>query len=120
MLAQWQKFADEAKQNPEVRGAAPFVAAQAMLVRGQALRGVQLRGIDPATEGAVSDIPKQMVEGKLGDLKPGGFGVVLGSELADGLGVKVGDTVLMLAPQGSISPAGFAPRMRQFTVTGIF
>lgn len=120
VLAQWQQFAEAAERNPEVRGAAPFVAAQAMLVRGQALRGVQLRGIDPATEGAVSDIPKQMVEGKLSDLKPGSFGVVLGNELADGLGVKVGDTVLMLAPQGSISPAGFAPRMRQFTVTGIF
>ncbi|WZB76304.1 lipoprotein-releasing ABC transporter permease subunit [Achromobacter insuavis] len=65
-------------------------------------------------------LPRQMVAGKLTDLKPGGFGVVLGNELADGMGVKVGDTLLMLAPQGSISPAGFAPRMRQFTVVGVF
>ncbi|MCH1999386.1 ABC transporter permease, partial [Achromobacter xylosoxidans] len=109
-----------AKRNPEVKAGAPFVAAQGMLVRGQALRGVQVRGIDPATEGNVSDLPRQMVAGKLADLKPGGFGVVLGNELADGMGVKVGDTLLMLAPQGSISPAGFAPRMRQFTVVGVF
>ena len=87
-----------------------------MLVRGQA-RGVQVRGIDPATEGGVSDLPRQMVTGKLSDLKPGGFGVVLGNELADGMGVKVGDTLMM---KGSISPAGFAPRMRQFTVVGVF
>lgn len=120
VLEQWQQFADAAKRNPEVKAGAPFVAAQGMLVRGQALRGVQVRGIDPATEGNVSDLPRQMVAGKLTDLKPGGFGVVLGNELADGMGVKVGDTLLMLAPQGSISPAGFAPRMRQFTVVGVF
>ncbi|EFV86728.1 lipoprotein releasing system [Achromobacter xylosoxidans C54] len=120
VLEQWQQFADAAKRNPEVKAGAPFVAAQGMVVRGQALRGVQVRGIDPATEGNVSDLPRQMVAGKLADLKPGGFGVVLGNELADGMGVKVGDTLLMLAPQGSISPAGFAPRMRQFTVVGVF
>jgi lipoprotein-releasing system permease protein len=119
-LAQWRELADAARRDAEVRGAAPFVAAQAMLARGRALRGVQVRGIDPASEGAVSDIPKQIVDGKLADLKPGGFGVVLGKELAGGLGLRVGDTALMLAPQGSVSPAGFAPRMRQFTVVGIF
>ena len=120
MLDQWRQYADAAKKNPAVKAGAPFVAAQGMLVRGQALRGVQVRGIDPATEGGVSDLPRQMVTGKLSDLKPGGFGVVLGNELADGMGVKVGDTLMMMAPQGSISPAGFAPRMRQFTVVGVF
>ncbi|WP_240434150.1 lipoprotein-releasing ABC transporter permease subunit [Achromobacter sp. B7] len=120
VLERWQQFATAAEQNPQVKAGAPFVAAQGMLVRGQALRGVQVRGIDPATEGNVSDLPRQMVSGKLTDLKAGGFGVVLGNELADGLGVKVGDTLLMMAPQGSISPAGFAPRMRQFTVVGVF
>ncbi len=120
VLEQWQQFADAAKRNPEVKAGAAFVAAQVLLVRGRALRGGQVRGIDPATEGNVSDLPRQMVAGKLTDLKPGGFGVVLGNELADGMGVKVGDTLLMLAPQGSISPAGFAPRMRQFTVVGVF
>lgn len=120
VLGRWKDFADSARRNPEVVAAAPFVAAQGMLVRGQSLQGVQVRGIDPATEGNVSDIPGQMTDGVLTDLKPGGFGVVLGRDLASTLGVARGDTVMMLAPQGSISPAGFAPRMRQFTVVGIF
>ncbi|OZI19295.1 lipoprotein-releasing system transmembrane subunit LolC [Bordetella genomosp. 9] len=120
ILNQWQALAKAAEANKEVRAAAPFVAAQGMLVRGQALRGVQVRGIDPQTEGHVSDIPRQMVAGKLDDLKPGSFGVVLGRDLASDLGLQVGDTVLLLAPQASISPAGFAPRMRQFTVVGVF
>ena len=104
-LPHWQQYADMAKKNPEVRGVAPFVSAQAMVVRGQTLRGVQVQGIDPALEGNVSQIPRQMVAGKLDDLKPGSFGVVLGGDLAAALGVKLGDTVLMLAPQGSVSPA---------------
>ena len=120
VLAQWRKLADDARKNPAVIGEAPFVAAQGMLVRGQALRGVQVRGIDPATEGAVSDLPRQMSSGKLAALEPGSYGVVLGDQLANGLGLRVGSTVLMLAPQGSISPAGFTPRMRQFTVVGVF
>ena len=120
VLDQWQSIYDAARENPEVQGGAPFVGAQGMLVRGQALRGVQVRGIDPATEGSVSDLPKQMVEGSLTALQPGSFGLVLGRDLADQMGVKVNDTVLMMAPQGSISPAGFAPRMRQFTVVGLF
>ncbi|VFR25754.1 Lipoprotein releasing system transmembrane protein LolC [plant metagenome] len=120
ILDQWQTLADYGRQNPEVRGAAPFVAAQAMIVRGQALRGVQVRGIDPAEEDGVSDVGRQMVQGKLEALTPGGFGIVIGEELAEGLGVKPGDTLMMLAPQGSVSPAGFSPRMRQFTITGVF
>ncbi|CAM3474215.1 lipoprotein-releasing ABC transporter permease subunit [Bordetella flabilis] len=120
ILSQWQELAKAAERNKEVQAAAPFVAAQGMLVRGEALRGVQVRGIDPRMEGRVSDIPKQMVAGKLDDLKAGSFGVVLGRDLASDMGLSVGDTALMLAPQASISPAGFAPRMRQFTVVGIF
>ncbi|WP_232462555.1 lipoprotein-releasing ABC transporter permease subunit [Bordetella genomosp. 9] len=120
ILTQWQALAQAAERNKEVRAAAPFVAAQGMIVRGEALRGVQVRGIDPQVEGKVSDIPKQMVAGNLDDLKPGSFGIVLGRDLASDMGLSVGDTVLLLAPQASISPAGFAPRMRQFTVAGIF
>jgi lipoprotein-releasing system permease protein len=120
VLDRWQDIATIARSNPEVMAAAPFVAAQGMLVRGQALRGVQVRGIDPVTEAHVSDIAGQMTSGKLTDLKPGSFGVVLGRDLASDMGVAVGDNVLMLAPQGSVSPAGFAPRMRQFTVVGTF
>lgn len=120
VLEQWRSIYDTARKHDGITGGAPFVAAQGMLVRGQALRGVQIRGIDPATEGHVSDLPRQMVAGSLDALKPGSFGLVLGRDLADGMGVQVGDTLLMMAPQGSISPAGFAPRMRQFTVVGLF
>ncbi|MVW71125.1 lipoprotein-releasing ABC transporter permease subunit [Bordetella sp. 15P40C-2] len=120
VLEQWQQFADVAERNPEVAGAAPFVGAQGMVVRGQTLRGAQIRGIDPEREGEVSDLPQQMVSGKLSDLKPGGFGAVLGSDLANMMGVREGDTLMLMAPQGSINPAGFTPRMRQFTVVGIF
>jgi len=120
VLAQWQNMAARARANPQVQGAAPFVAAQAMLARGDRLSGVQVRGIDPVYESDVSDVAGQMVTGDLRDLHAGRFGMVLGTQLAHALGLRVGDTVLLLAPQGSISPAGFTPRMRQFTVTGIF
>ena len=120
VLDQWPDLAQQARMSPAVLGAAPFVAAQAMLMRGQDLRGVQIRGIDPEAEKAVSDAGRQIVSGKLTNLKPGAFGIVLGQELADLLQVRIGQTVMMLAPAANISPAGFTPRMRQFTVVGTF
>ncbi len=120
VLSQWEEVGAMAKENRAVTGVAPFVAAQAMIVRGEALSGVQVRGIDPALEPAVSDVSGQMISGSVDALTPGSFSIVLGNQLASTLGVGAGDTVLVLAPQGSISPAGFTPRMRQFTVSGIF
>lgn len=120
VLEHWEELAANARQHPDVIAAAPFVGAQAMLVRGQSLSGVQLRGIDPQKETAVSDIAAQMTDADLSVLEPGSFAIVLGSHLADSLGVRTGDTLLLLAPQGSVSPAGFTPRMRQFTVKGVF
>lgn len=120
VLEQWKGLAARAEQNPEVVGAAPFVAAQAMLARGQALMGVQIRGIDPAIEPKVSDLAGQMSEGSLASLVPGSFHIIVGSQLAASMGLNIGDALLVLAPQGTISPAGFAPRMRRFTVSGVF
>lgn len=120
VLDEWSDLAKQARQSPQVIGAAPFVAAQAMLMRGQELRGIQVRGIDPVAEKEVSEAGSQMVRGKMSDLKPGAFGIVLGQELADILQVRIGQTVMMLAPAASISPAGFTPRMRQFTLLGTF
>jgi len=120
VLDNWEELAAQARQHPRVMEAAPFVAAQAMLVRGQSLSGVQLRGIDPQRETAVSDVAAQMTDADLSVLEPGSFSIVLGGNLAESLGVGTGDTLLVLAPQGSVSPAGFTPRMRQFTVRGIF
>lgn len=120
VLDEWEGLAAQAAKDPEVRGAAPFVAAQGMLARGQALTGVQIRGIDPVIEPKVSDLAEQMSQGALTSLTPGSFNIIVGNQLAQSLGLDVGDTLLVLAPQGSISPAGFSPRMRQFTVSGIF
>lgn len=120
VLQDWEQMAGLAAQNPAVQGAAPFVAAQAMLARGRSLSGVQVRGIDPGREAQVSEIAEQMQQGKLDVLQPGSFSIVLGKELAAALHVVAGDTVMVLAPQGSVTPAGFTPRMRQFTVRGVF
>ncbi len=120
ILEHWQRLAEQARRNPAVRGAAPFVAAQAMLARGEALSGVQIRGIDPDFEPQVSELGQQLEGGRLDALQPGKFDIILGAQLAASLGVGVGDTVMALAPQGSISPAGFTPRMRQFKVVGLF
>ncbi len=120
VLDGWEGIADLAAQNSAVQGAAPFVAAQAMLARGRALSGVQVRGIDPILEPQVSEVADQMQQGELTSLAPGSFNIVLGLELAVGLNANVGDTIMVLAPQGSVTPAGFTPRMRQFTVSGVF
>jgi lipoprotein-releasing system permease protein len=120
VLDRFEELSTAAKTNPSVVGAAPFVAAPAILMRGQALRGVQVRGIDPQTETAVSELGDQMVIGSLAELTPGAYGLVVGQTLADMLNLTVGDSVMLLAPQGSVSPAGFTPRLRQFTIVGIY
>ncbi len=120
ILSQWKAIADDASKSPAVKAAAPFVSAQGMLMHGQELRGIQVRGIDPTTEINVSDVGRQMMSGKLTDLKAGGFGIILGQELADLLGIRIGQTVMMLAPQANVGPAGVTPRMRQFTLVGTF
>lgn len=119
-LSHWEELKQAALQNPNVVGASAFVAASAMLARQDNLKGVEIRGILPETEGEVSDLPKQIVQGDLSSLQPGRFSMVLGSRAAAQLGVQLGDTLLVMTPQGSLNPSGFSPRMRQFTVTGIF
>lgn len=119
-LPDWQKTAAEALQNKEVVGAAPYVAAQAMLTRDDAVRGVLLRGVEPSQEPKVSEIGSQFRAGTMAALVPGSFGIALGNEVANAMGVQVGDKVTLLAPQGTITPAGVLPRLKQFTVVGVF
>jgi lipoprotein-releasing system permease protein len=119
-LTDWRQVAEMARTNPEVLAAAPFVNAQAMFARENMVRGALVRGIEPELEPAVSDIAKRLPAGKLTDLLDGGFGVVLGYELARSLGVMVGEKVTLIAPQGNVTPAGIVPRLRQFTVVGLF
>lgn len=119
-MPDWKHTAQEAFANPEVKGAAPYVAGQAMLIRDESVRGVMIRGVLPEEEPKVSDVAKQVKEGNFNDLKPGEFNIVLGIELARSLHVLVGDKVTLVAPQGQVTPAGVLPRLKQFNVVGIF
>jgi lipoprotein-releasing system permease protein len=119
-MPDWQLTAQEARRNKEVIGAAPYVEAQALLTRQDAVSGVALRGVDPSLEPQVSDIDKEMKSGRLADLVPGEFGIVLGADLAANLGVIAGDKITLVAPEGTITPAGMLPRLKQFSVVGVF
>ncbi len=109
----------QAKQHPEVIGAAPFVAAQGLIARGEDMKGVIVRGIDPEREGEVTDLAAANAL-VLQQLTPGSFNIVLGQELAHQMGVQVGDTVTLIAPSGQVTPAGVVPRLKQMTVAGTF
>jgi lipoprotein-releasing system permease protein len=119
-MADWRGVARVAQTSPRVRGAAPYVLGQAMLSAGEVNRGALVRGIDPALEDKVADFSTHMRAGSLGDLRPDSFGIVLGVELARALGVRVGDGVLLIAPQGTVTPAGTLPRVKSFRVAGVF
>ena len=110
----------QARANPQVVGAAPFIAAQALLARGEDMKGVLVRGIDPALEPEVTDLATPGQQAVLQQLQPGGFGVVLGGELARSMGVHPGDVVTLVAPSGQVTPAGVVPRLKQMTVLGTF
>jgi lipoprotein-releasing system permease protein len=120
VLNDWKRVAAEAARHDEVIAAAPFVSAQSLLTNGSAVRGAFVRGVAPEQEDRVADIGRHMKSGRLEDLKPGEFGVVLGIELARALRAAPGDKVVLVAPQGQVTPAGIIPRLRQFTVVGVF
>ena len=110
----------EAGQNPQVIGAAPFVAAQGLLARGEDMKATLIRGIDPAREPEVTDLTGGVKNAGLSALVPGEFGIVLGGELAQSLGVRKGDKVTLITPSGQVTPAGVVPRLKQMTVVGTF
>ena len=119
-LVNWQATAGEAQKNPAVIGAAPYVEAQALIVREDVMRGVVLRGIMPAEEPKVSDVAKKIKGGSLDDLRDGEFNIILGAELARGLHVRKGDKVTLAAPEGQLTPAGMVPRLKAFNVVAVF
>ena len=119
-LPNWQKTAATVRENPEVTGTAPYVIGQALVTRNDLMRGVIVRGIEPQEEPNVSEIARQFKLGKLGDLKPGSFNIAIGKELARVLRIGPGDKLTVVIPQGQVTPAGVLPRLKQFTVTGIF
>ncbi|MDH4285582.1 MAG: lipoprotein-releasing ABC transporter permease subunit [Gallionellaceae bacterium] len=119
-LGEWQPVLQGVTRHSQVAGAAPFVAGQGMVSFEQSVHGVMVRGILPEEEGKVVDMSGKMKSGSLQALQEGGFGIVLGSDLARALGVRLGDKVLIITPQGQITPAGMLPRLKQFRVAGIF
>ena len=119
-LADWPERARQAEEHPAVYATAPYVDGQALLVHNERLSGVELRGIEPAREDAVSGIGSVMTEGELSSLQPLGFSVILGIELAQELGASVGDRVTVTLAEGIVTPAGVLPRTKRFTVSGIY
>ena len=119
-LADWQATAQAARQNPAVVAAAPFIATQSLIARGDEMRGAVVRGIDPALEATVTPLAAQLKDGVLAQLQPGAWRIVLGRELARTLRVQTGDTVTLVAPGGQVTPAGTVPRLKSFTVAGTF
>ena len=119
-LGDWRDVLAQARQNREVVAGAPYVNAQGMLANGDIVRGAIIRGVLPDMEARVADFSRFMRNGELSDLKAGEFGIILGAELARVLNVYPGDKLVLLTPQGNITPAGVMPRVKQFTVTGVF
>jgi len=119
-LDDWRRVAEAAGTQSRVIAAAPYVNAQGMLTFGQSVRGAIVRGVLPDLEERVADIGRHMRAGSLEALAPGEFRIVLGAELARALGALPGDKVALIAPRGSVTPAGVIPRLKQFTVAGTF
>jgi lipoprotein-releasing system permease protein len=119
-LVDWQRLQERAKENAEVVSSAPYIEDQAMLINGKQNSGALVRGVLPAEEKNVSVIDQHLQQGSFAALVPGRFGIVLGAELAKTLKVKVGDRVVMVIPQGTVTPAGVVPRLKRFEVVGVF
>ncbi len=119
-LDDWQTLDKKLVDYPHVQGAAPFITGQVMINADRRVSGTMLNGILPDYETKVSDVAQKMKYGALTDLVPGEYGIVLGLELANYLGVAMGDKITVISPQINSTPAGIVPRMRRFTVVGIF
>ena len=121
-LPDWHVLAGKARTlEPQVRGAAPFTETQSLLAHGDGMRGAVVRGVDPAEEGAITELAADLQhEGILQKLAPGSWNIVLGAELARQLGVAVGDQVTVIAPGAQVGPAGALPRLKAFNVVGTF
>jgi len=118
-LTDWHTLAAQARRNPAVIGAAPFLPAQALVARGDDMRGAMVRGIIPAEEVAVTPLAASMKD-TFARLKSGAWGVIIGIEMARSLGVHEGDSLTVVAPSGQMTPAGIVPRLKQVTIVGIF
>jgi len=119
-LREWQKLSPQLSSHPSIIGTAPYIQKEAMLTNGSRVSGAIVRGILPEQEIQVSEVGEKMVSGHLDELLPGEYGIVLGRELANVLGVYEGEKVTLITPQANVTPVGVMPRLRRFTVVGIF
>lgn len=116
----WQRVEELVVTMPDVIGVAPYITGQGMLARGNQVSGAIIRGVIPEMESSVTDVLSKMIEGSSQSLADGEFNIILGSALAGNLGLVVGSKVTVVSPQGQVTPAGLIPRLKQFTVSGIF
>ncbi|MBM3351345.1 MAG: lipoprotein-releasing ABC transporter permease subunit [Betaproteobacteria bacterium] len=119
-LADWQRVSRKVATQPHVLASAPYISAQGMLSYDQGVQGAMIRGVMPIDEDQVADLGRHMKVGRLEDLRDGEFGIVLGADLAYALGAQMGDKVVVMAPQGQFTPTGVVPRLKQFTLVGLF
>ena len=119
-LEDWQAVREKALAQPGVVAAAPLVEGQGMAVVGEQFAGIQVRGIVPDLETGVTEVGNLLIAGDLASLAPGSYNIAIGSALAELLGLEVGDELVLLLAQARVTPAGILPRVRSFTVTGIF
>ncbi len=119
-LGEWKHIGETVSRHEEVMAVSPFILGQGMLTHGGKVTGALIRGVLPEGEKHVSEVMNHIVEGDPNALQPGEFGIILGATLARTLGVGVGEKVTVVAPQGRVSPAGLLPRLKRFTVIGLF
>ena len=119
-IPNWRAAQQVAARTRGVKAAVPFVEARGLVAHGERVAGAVVRGVLPEEEARAVGLGNALTSGKLADLVPGGYRIILGSALAQELGAKVGDAVVLMAPEGTATPAGFAPRMKRFVVSGIF
>lgn len=120
ILTDWPELAKKIEQHPHVTGAAPFTQLQGMLTAQGQVSGIMVTGIEPQYEKKVSIIQDHMVEGSIDQLKKGEFGIVLGKQMTDALGLGLNDNVTLVLPEATPSPAGVVPRFKRFKIVGIF
>ena len=116
----WEQIAREVGAHPDVEGVAPYIRKEGMLTNNRRVQGTIIRGVMPEAEPQVSNVADKMLYGQFDALKSGEFGIILGKELANSLGVLTGEKVTLVAPQASMTPAGMLPRLKRFTVQGVF
>jgi lipoprotein-releasing system permease protein len=119
-LPEWEQLAERLAGNDRIVAMAPYVRGESMLSMGDRVSGALLRGVLPEMEGGVSDVVSHINGGDLNLLEEGKYGIILGSELAIALAAGIGDAITVVSPQVTIGPTGILPRLRRFTVTGIF